>query len=88
MVKGIDKFRKAFKDFSDNYVIIGGTACDVALSGSIMKPRATDDIDMILVVEKMTTEFANAFWRFIKVCLHTRCNVQSSKTALLMVLSS
>lgn len=27
-MEGLDKFREAFKDFSDNYVIIGGTACD------------------------------------------------------------
>ncbi|RHJ82571.1 hypothetical protein [Parabacteroides sp. AM08-6] len=66
MVKGIDKFRDTFKDFTDNYVIIGGTACDVALSRTIMKPRATDDIDMILIVENMTTEFAKVFWKFIK----------------------
>lgn len=66
MVKGIDKFRDTFNDFTDNYVIIGGVACDVALSGTIMKPRATDDIDMILIVENMTTEFAKAFWKFIK----------------------
>lgn len=26
MVKGIEKFREAFSAFSDNYVIIGGTA--------------------------------------------------------------
>ena len=26
-MEGLDKFREAFKDFSDNYVIIGGTAC-------------------------------------------------------------
>lgn len=66
MIKGIEKFREAFKDFSDNYVIIGGTACDAALTDTIMLPRATDDIDMILIVEKMTTEFANTFWNFIR----------------------
>ena len=66
MIKGIEKFREAFKNYSDNYVIIGGTACDMALSDTIMRPRATDDIDMILIVEKMTPEFAKAFWRFIE----------------------
>lgn len=66
MVKGLDKFREAFKGFSDNYVIIGGTACDIVLSGTDMRPRATNDIDMILVVENMTVVFAKAFWDFIK----------------------
>lgn len=27
-VKGIDIFRQYFRDYTDNYVIIGGTACD------------------------------------------------------------
>lgn len=66
MVVGLDKFKKAFADFKDNYVIIGGTACDIVLSDTDMRPRATDDIDMILVVEKMTKEYGNAFWQFIK----------------------
>ena len=66
MVKGIEKFREAFSAFADNYVIIGGTACDAILSKTLIEPRATVDIDMILVVEKMTAEFGNAFWQFVK----------------------
>ena len=66
MVVGLDKFKKAFADFKENYVIIGGTACDIVLSDTDMRPRATDDIDMILVVEKMTKEYGDAFWQFIK----------------------
>ena len=66
MVVGLDKFKEAFADFKDNYVIIGGTACDIVLSDTDMRPRATDDIDMILVVEKMTKEYGDAFWKFIK----------------------
>ena len=45
MVKGIEKFREAFSAFSDNYVIIGGTACDAVLSKTMVEPRATHDID-------------------------------------------
>lgn len=67
MVVGLDKFKKSFEEFKDNYVIIGGTACDILLSDTDMRPRATDDIDMILVVEKMTKEYGDAFWQFIKV---------------------
>lgn len=65
MVVGIEKFREAFLEYADNYVIIGGTACDIVLRDTDMKPRATSDIDMIVVVEKMTPEFASAFWQFI-----------------------
>ena len=63
---GLDKFKEAFADFSDNYVIIGGTACDIVMTGTVVRPRATHDIDMIVVVENMTPEFGSKFWAFIK----------------------
>jgi len=66
MVGGLDKFREAFADFTDNFVIIGGTACDEVLSGTAMRPRPTLDIDIIVIVENMTAEFATAFWKFIE----------------------
>ncbi len=65
MVKGLEKFKEHFAGFEDNYVIIGGTACDIALRDTDMRPRATDDIDMILVIEKITPEFGQRFWEFI-----------------------
>lgn len=40
MVTGLDKFREAFLKYADNYVIIGGTACDIVLRDTDMKPRA------------------------------------------------
>lgn len=66
MVTGIDKFKEAFAQYADNYVIIGGTACDIVLQGTDMRPRATSDIDMIIIVERMTPEFAAAFWKFVR----------------------
>ena len=71
MVKGLEKFREHFAGFEDNYVIIGGTACDIALRDTDMRPRATNDIDMILVIEKMTPEFGKQFWDFIVVGEYT-----------------
>ncbi len=65
MVGGLDIFRERFSQFSDNFVIIGGTACDEILSGTGMRPRATMDIDIVVIVENMTSEFARAFWAFI-----------------------
>ncbi|WP_455586532.1 hypothetical protein [Bacteroides sp.] len=29
MVTGIDKFKEYFAQYEDNYIIIGGTACDM-----------------------------------------------------------
>lgn len=65
MVAGLDIFRERFARFSDNLVIIGGTACYEILSGTEMHPRATMDIDIVIIVENMTAEFARAFWAFI-----------------------
>ncbi len=65
MVKELEKFKEHFAGFEDNYVIIGGTACDIALRDTDMRPRATDDIDIILVIEKLTPEFGQCFWDFI-----------------------
>ena len=65
-MEGLDKFRDAFKEFSDNYVIIGGTACDITMAGTEVRPRATHDIDMIIVVEQMTSQYGERFWQFIR----------------------
>lgn len=63
---GLDKFREAFKEYADNYVIIGGTACDIAMTGTTVRPRATHDIDMIVIVENMTPQFGQRFWEFVR----------------------
>ncbi|MBQ9436047.1 MAG: hypothetical protein IJU33_07980 [Bacteroidales bacterium] len=65
-MEGLEKFREAFEAFSENYVVIGGTACEIAMRGTAVRPRATHDIDMIVVVEKMTDIFAERFWAFIR----------------------
>ena len=65
MVKGMETFKEAMLPYKDNFVIIGGTACDIQLRGTAMMPRATEDIDIIVVVERLTKEFVNAFWQFI-----------------------
>ena len=66
MVIGIDKFREYFKDFPGSYVIIGGTACDIIIGAAGLTPRATKDIDIILIIEALTPDFVRHFWTFIK----------------------
>lgn len=65
-MEGLDKFREAFETFSDNYVIIGGTACEITMQNTVVQPRATHDIDMIVIVERMNAEYGERFWRFIR----------------------
>jgi len=66
MVRGIQIFRQYFEVFPDNYIIIGGTACDIVISEAGRTPRATKDIDIILVVEALSADFVKQFWQFIK----------------------
>ena len=65
-MEGLDKFSDAFAEFAENYVVIGGTACSLAMEGTVVRPRATHDIDMIVVVENMTAAFATRFWKFVR----------------------
>ena len=66
MVRGIDTFKQFFKGFEDNYVIIGGTACEIHEDLYAQVPRATKDIDIILIVEALSAEFVAKFWEFVK----------------------
>lgn len=66
MVRGLEIFRQHFKDFTYNYVIIGGTACDIIIDNIGLTPRATKDIDIILIIEALSPEFVAHFWEFVK----------------------
>ncbi|SCW57589.1 hypothetical protein SAMN02910400_01374 [Lachnospiraceae bacterium C10] len=66
MVAGLLKFKEYFKDYADSYVLIGGAACDIFFTENEADFRATKDLDMVLIVEALTPEFAGIFWDFIK----------------------
>lgn len=66
MVAGLIKFKEYFENYTDSYVLIGGAACDILFTQNDMDFRATRDLDMVLVVEALTPEFALKFWDFIK----------------------
>ena len=65
MVKGLDTFQKYFADYEEQYVLIGGAACDILFESNEVNFRATRDLDMVLIVEALTPEFGEKFWRFI-----------------------
>ena len=66
MVNGVQKFREYFSDYKDQYVLIGGTACDVNMSEVNADFRTTKDLDIVLITEALTQEFSAKFWEFIK----------------------
>jgi hypothetical protein len=66
MVKGLDLFRKHFRDYSDRYVLIGGVACELAMEEVGLDFRVTKDLDIVLCVEALDKEFVEAFWKFVR----------------------
>lgn len=66
MAIGIEVFSEHFKEFKDQYVVIGGMACDLLMEDAGLDFRLTKDVDMVLIVEAFTDEFAKKFWQFIE----------------------
>lgn len=66
MIKGLDKFKARFAGFEEQYVLIGGTATYLALDAAGLQPRATKDLDIVLCLEALTSDFVKAFWSFVK----------------------
>jgi len=66
VVTGLDKFRDHFRQYSDQYVLIGGTACDLLMDEAGLDFRLTKDLDIVLHVEALDPEFVKAFWNFVR----------------------
>ena len=66
MVRGLDKFKEYFAGFDGNYVLIGGAASNLLEEENRLVPRATKDLDIILVVEALTSSFVKRFWQFVR----------------------
>ena len=66
MVRGLTKWSEVFRDFNDKYVLIGGAACHLLEDEYDQNPRATKDLDLVLIVEALSADFVQALWQFIK----------------------
>ncbi len=64
-VRGLDTFIEHFKDHHQAFVLIGGAACDLWFAEQDLLFRATKDLDVVLILEKLNTEFAARFREFI-----------------------
>lgn len=65
-MQGLYKFRDFFQNYTDKYVLIGGTACTIIFNEIGEDFRATKDLDIVLIVENIDEEFGKAFWEFIR----------------------
>ena len=66
MVTGINSFKEHFRGYESNYVIIGGTACDLLMGEVGEEFCVTRDIDMVLIVEELDAEFGSLIWQYVK----------------------
>ena len=67
MVRGLTIFQDWFKDFEDQYVLIGGTAAWISMEEAGLSFRGTKDLDIVLHVEALTPEFGEKFWDFVQL---------------------
>lgn len=66
MVRGIELFKQHFANFTAQYIVIGGTACDVNLNSANVPFRATRDLDVVLCLEVLDAVFLARMWDFIR----------------------
>ena len=80
MVSGFTKFKERFQGFENQYVIIGGTACDLIMENEELPFRATKDVDIVLIVESITAEFGRQFWEYVKEAGYEHLNKSTGNT--------
>lgn len=79
MVTGFTKFKEWFQGFENQYVVIGGTACDLIMENEELPFRGTKDIDIVLIVESITAEFGKQFWQYVKDAGYEHMNKSTGK---------
>lgn len=66
MVEGLDRFADHFAMHTDQYVLIGGAACTLAMEEVALEFRGTKDLDIVLCLEALDAAFVQAFWEFVQ----------------------
>jgi len=66
LVQGLEKFKEYFKEYTNYYVFIGGTACQILMDDIGSSFRATKDFDIVLIIETLDFSIGEIFWNFIK----------------------
>jgi hypothetical protein len=65
-VRGLTLFRDRFAAHKEKYILIGGCALHAVLTEADLSPRATKDLDIVLVVEALDASFVSLFWQFVE----------------------
>jgi hypothetical protein len=65
-IQGLEKFRDYFADYTDQYTLIGGAACYLAMDDAGLDFRATKDLDIVLCAESLNPAFVQRLWDFVQ----------------------
>ncbi len=66
MIRGLDHFRERFKNYSDDFILVGGVASYVLLDeAGAARVRPTKDLDIVLMM-KPSEGFLNTLINYIK----------------------
>ena len=82
MVAGLDVFRDRFQGLEDNYVIIGGTACDLVHEDTGLRFRVTRDLDIVIVLEEPPDDFVRRLWKFVEEGGYSTGQYESGRSRL------
>jgi hypothetical protein len=64
VVKGLDVFQNHFARYTDQYVLIGGTAATLAMEEAGLEFRATKDLDIVLHIEALNASSARVSHKY------------------------
>jgi len=65
MIKGLDLFRERFRPFQGMMALIGGAACDEWFTANGLSFRATNDLDLVIMIDGVDPEFIAAVRAFV-----------------------
>ncbi len=68
LLTGLKSFADFFAEYQENYVIIGGTALQLLMfsqTGEV--PRATHDLDLVIIIGALDEAFGIKLWAYIEL---------------------
>lgn len=64
-VRGLELFSERFTEYRDAFILIGGAACDLWFSDQSLRFRATKDLDIVLILDRLNPAFIQALEQFV-----------------------
>jgi hypothetical protein len=62
----LEHFSQTLIAHQDKYILIGGNACGLVFESKGQVFRQTQDLDIVLVIEEFTEDFANDLWAYLE----------------------